>query len=294
MRYQHRTERLDYQPCRYGSSRILFRGPAKRVAGEYFVCIGDTETFGPFIETPFPQAIEYVTGTSTINLGCRHAGIDAFNSAPGLIDICSMAQVTVVQIMGAHRLSNRFFTVDPRNNQRFVRASKKFKELYPEVDFTEIETTSDLLTTIANVGQDRLHLLRQEMQSAWVARMRTLLRQIAGKKLLLWMADHRPFSRATGGTICRDPLFVDRSMLDAVTPYADGLVEVIAAKHEIESGRSRLIHSEHEAQAAAEVLGPVVHDRTAQMLEPVLRFLSGKSDASQTTPAGAASLAEAV
>ena len=45
---------LDYFPCRYGKSKLLFRGPRKRMAGEFLAMIGGTETYGKFIEKPFP------------------------------------------------------------------------------------------------------------------------------------------------------------------------------------------------------------------------------------------------
>lgn len=264
---------IDYQPCRYGASKILFRGPAKRVAGQYVAYLGGSETFGRFIRTPYPELLENTSGIASINLGCMRAGIDAFNTSPGLVDICSMAQVTVVQVMGAPNMSNRFYAVDPRHNDRFLRASKKFKELYPEVDFTEFDRTDHMLTALAQVGRDRLHMVRHEMQCAWVARMRTLLDQIDGLKVLLWLSDHAPYSKATGGTICRDPLFVDRAMLNAVTDYADALVEVVATPDEIAIGREQLVFSDFEQAEAQEMLGPLVHQRVTEALAPVLRDL---------------------
>ena len=241
--------------------------------GEYLTFLGGTETFGQFIETPYPDIIEGQTGLPAINLGCRHPGIDTFNTSPGLIDICSMAQVTVIQIMGAANMSNRFYTVDPRHNERFIRASKRFKEIYPEVDFSTFETTDQLLCTLAEVGPDRLGLVRQEVQSAWVARMRTLLGQIDGKKVLLWMSDHRPYCADTGGTICRDPLFIDRAMLNAVKDYADALIEIVGTQGEILAGRSDMVFSEIETFEAQKMLGPMVHERTAIAIQSTLAAL---------------------
>lgn len=261
---------IDYAPCRYGSSKIRFRGPARRVRGDYMAFIGGTETFGRFMEMPYPAMLEAQVGLPAINLGCQNAGIDAFVSSPELMDICSMAQVTVIQVLGAPNMSNRFYTVDPRHNNRFLRASKRFKEVYPEVDFTEFERTEHMLTALAQIGPDRLPALRQELQSAWVARMRTLLKQIDGKKVLLWLADHAPYSKAQGGTICRDPLFVDRAMLNAVASEADALVEVVAAPDEIAEGQRDLIFAEFEQIESKEVLGPVVHSRVTEALARIV------------------------
>lgn len=274
---------LEYHPCRYGSSKILFRGPARRVRGDYVTFLGGTETFGRFIETPYPDLIEQATGMTSINLGCLRAGVDAYLTSPGLLDICAMSKATVIQIMGAPNMSNRHYTVDPRHNERFLRASKRFKDIYPEVDFTEFDLTSHMLTALARIGPDRLHLVRHEMQCAWVARMRSLLGQIEGRKILLWMADHAPYSTATGGTICRDPLFVDRAMLNAISDYADELVEVVARREEIEAGRDHMVFAEMEYGAAQEMLGPIVHERVADALQPVLTSLTGPAAAQHET-----------
>jgi len=282
---------LDYHPCKYGASKILFRGPQKRLRGDFFTFLGSTETFGRFIAAPFPDLIEQATGIASINLGCIRAGVDSYMSSTGLLDICAMSRVTIVQIMGAPNMSNRFYKVDPRHNERFLRASKTFKTIYPEVDFSEFDLNSHMLTALARIGPERLHLVRQEIQSAWVARMRTLLGRIDGKKVLLWLADHAPFSNATGGTICRDPLFIDRSMLNAVKPFADTLIEVVGDKSDIERGLDQMIYSEMEHGSAQEMLGPIVHQRTANELEPVLMELITKPTTTQLEPSESALLA---
>ncbi len=45
---------LDYVPCRYGKSKLLFRGPKRKLTAPYVAMIGGTETYGKFVETPFP------------------------------------------------------------------------------------------------------------------------------------------------------------------------------------------------------------------------------------------------
>lgn len=270
----HTNSSLNYAPCRYGASKALFRGPAREIEGDYLAVLGGTETFGRFIETPYPALLEAATGRMTVNLGCMQAGIDAVLST-SMTEICSGAQATVLQILGAPTLSNRFYTVDPRNNERFLRASKSFKALYPEVDFGAFDRVDHMLTALARLDADRLSRLRQEVQTAWVARMRTLLGQIEGPKVLLWLSDHAPYSKATGGTICRDPLFVDRAMLNALQDHADALVEVVATPEEIAQGRSRMVFDAFDQAAAQQMLGPVVHDRAVEALTPVLADLVG-------------------
>lgn len=267
---------LDYKPCRYGTSKLLFRGPPRNVQGDYVAFLGGAETFGRCIESPFPELVEHATGITAINLGCLGAGIDAFYHSPGLIELCSMAQVTVIQILGAPNMSNRHYTVDTRHNDRFLRASRPLKDIFPEVDFAAASTTADVLAALARAGGDRLSSVRRELQDAWVGRMRALLDRIEGRKVLLWLADHPPYSAADGGTICRDPLFVDRAMLNAVRGSADALVEVVARREEIAAGRGSMVIDPLMGPAARTILGPVVHARAAEALAPVLLNLTGR------------------
>ena len=60
---------LDYFPCRYGRSRVLFRGPKRPLDGPYVAFLGGTETYGRFIETPFPALVEPALGQACINFG---------------------------------------------------------------------------------------------------------------------------------------------------------------------------------------------------------------------------------
>ncbi len=262
------TEALDYNPCRYGTSRLLFRGPQRDLHGGYVACLGGSETFGQFIPHPYPSLLEEALDLPCANLGCRDAGVDTFMTCPGLIEIAGKAQVTVIQVLGAANMSNRLYNVDPRRNHRFIRATKRLKELYPEVDFREFELTGHMLTALARVCQTRLQSVRREVQTAWVSRMKTLIERINGPVVLLWLSDHRPYSKETGGTITQDPLFVDRAMLNEIC--ADGaaaLIEVVAGQSEIDDGLAEMVFNPLETPAAHELLGPVVHRRTALALQ---------------------------
>jgi len=267
-------EALDYNPCRYGTSRLLFRGPQRDLQGGYVACLGGSETFGQFIRHPYPALLEEALDLPCANLGCRDAGIDTFMTCPGLIDIANKAKATVIQVLGAANMTNRLYNVDPRRNHRFIRATRRLKELYPEVDFREFELTGHMLTALARVCQDRLQIVRREVQTAWVARMRTLIGRIGGPVVLLWVSDHHPYSKEMGGTIVRDPLFVDRAMLDAVCRGGDArLVEIVADTAEIESGFEEMVFDPMDRAAAQEMLGPHAHRRAALALQHNLTSL---------------------
>lgn len=264
------TKGIDYQTCRYGSSKILFRGPARKLQGDYIAFLGGSETFGRYIPNPYPDLIEMQTGVTSVNLGCIDAGLDCYAASHDLLEICSNAAATVIQILGATNMSNRFYTVDQRHSDRFLRASKQFKEIYPEIDFSTFTHISEMLVKLGKTDPDRLHQLRQEIQTAWVARMRALLRNIQGPKVLLWLADHAPFSYGSGGTICRMPLFIDRAMLNALKTDETSMIEVVATAEEIRMGRQEMVFTQQDLPHLPEILGPIVHKRVAAQIAPIL------------------------
>ena len=96
---------LSYAPCRYGASRMLFRGPRRRLDRPYIAFIGGTETYGKYIEKPFPVLVEKAMRQTCVNFGCVNGGIDVFIKDPTIMEICNEADLTVVQIMGADRKS---------------------------------------------------------------------------------------------------------------------------------------------------------------------------------------------
>ncbi len=68
------TEAVNYFPCQYGASKLLFRGPRRKLRGDFVAFLGGTETYGKFIEAPFPMLLEYETGLKSVNLGCANVG----------------------------------------------------------------------------------------------------------------------------------------------------------------------------------------------------------------------------
>ncbi len=264
---------LDYFPCRYGTSKQLFRGPRRRIEGDFIAFLGGTETYGKFIETPYPALIEHGTGIRSVNLGCMNAGVDVYCHDKSLLDICTKARVTVIQAMGAQNMSNRFYAVHPRRNDRFLKASTLLQKIFPEVDFTEFSFTRHLLSRLKQISPEKFTMLRHELKEAWLARMRMLLSQIDGKVVLLWLADHAPSKRERNEFAMGDPLFVDRAMLDSLTGAVTRTVEIVATPEERAAGLERMSFGELERPAAEEMLGPVLHERLAAALVPVLKTM---------------------
>jgi hypothetical protein len=267
---------LNYAPCRYGNSRILFRGPRRRLDEPYVAFVGGTETYGKFIEAPFPALVESQIGVTCANFGIANAGVDVFLNDAALIDAANGAQATVLQVVGANNLSNRFYTVHPRRNDRFISASPVLASIYPEVDFSEFHFTRHMLNILYQVSPERFSVVRSEVQSAWSARMNLLLSRIYGPVCLLWFSDREPgkeHDQTANPADCGDPLFVTGKMLDNLRTRVSCLVNAKPSSEALAAGTQGMVFDEMEALAAKRMMGPKCHMEVAHRLGHILKNL---------------------
>ena len=262
---------LDYLPCRYGNSKVLFRGPRRSLDSPFVAFFGGTTTYGKYIQTPFCDRVEARLGVTCANFGSVNGGVDLLASDPFLRDVSTRASVSVIQITSPRNMSNRFYRVHPRRNDRFVQASEMLRAMYRDVDFAEFNFTNHMLQRLVTVSPDRFDPVLDELRLAWVARMRLVLSQISGKSVLLWASARRPEDRAVD--IDADPAFVTRTMLDQITPMATHYVEVVSTDAAKAAGTEGMILGELDVPAASQMLGPHMHNDIATAVYPVLRNL---------------------
>ena len=259
--------------CTYPGSRLPVRAPCARLEGHYLAFLGGSETFGRFVATPFPALLDRRLEQTCVNLGSINAGLDAVLGDAGAMRIAAAAALTVVQLPDAQNLTNGFYRVHPRRNDRFLAACAPLTELYPEVDFTEIHFTRHLLTALHRRCPDRFASLRAELQRLWVTRMHRLLRGLGGRALLLWLhdGDDRPRSDAPLGG---EPLLVSRTMVDRVSRQARGLVEVpVTAAGKLEGETRKMDFGPLQRPTAEHMLGPAMHARIADRLGDAIAAL---------------------
>ncbi|MCL4187211.1 MAG: hypothetical protein KJZ85_06340 [Rhodobacteraceae bacterium] len=264
---------LDYAPCRYGTSKLVFRGPARPLAGEFCLALGGAETYGKFVARPWPALAEDRLGLPVVNMGCMNAGADVFLHDGAVRSAAAAARVTVVQVTGAHNLSNRFYSVHPRRNDRFVAATPALRALFPEVDFTEFAFTRHLAAALAARSRRRFAVLAETLRACWVERTRTLMGLAGGEAVLLWVAGHPPEAEGAGTDPACDPLLVTRAMIEAVRPAAARVVEVVASPAALAQGTAGMQFPALDAPAAAGLPNPAVHAEVAAALAPALAGL---------------------
>jgi hypothetical protein len=270
MAYERLDEgQLDYSPCRYGSSKLLFRGPRQDLDDGYLAFLGSTETYGKFVLSPFPALVAQKTGMTAINLGCVNAGVDTYHDDTTVQRICWNARACVVQVMGAHKLSNRFYSVHARRNDRFLGAASLLRRLYPEVDFAEIHFVGHLISTLSAGSDERFALVRKELRRAWAVRMRRLISRIRVPVVLLWAAARAP-EEGGNDPAGAEPLFLTREMIEDLRPRVAGFVEVSLSADADDQPPTGMVFPEVELAAARELPGQDAHSEIASAVATAL------------------------
>lgn len=270
---------LDYMPCRYGSSKILFRGPRRRLDRPYIAFLGGTETYGKFLAEPYPALVEARLGRVCVNLGAVNAGADIYLNDPALLEVIAGAEAVVIQVMGAQNISNRYYAVHPRRNDRFLQASEVMKAVFRDVDFTEFHFTRHMLQALRELSADRFAIVETELKAAWIARMGQLIDAARGPVLMHWFAPRRMAedgARDLADPAQSEPLFVDPAMLKVLGPKLAGLVTTVPSDAALRAGAEGMIFSQMEAPVARTQMGVMAHQEAADQLIAALAALLPK------------------
>ncbi len=261
---------LDYNAVALPGSALRFRGPQADTIEPDVVCIGGSETFGRFIHAPYPAQLDAALPGAVLNLGVVNAGLDVMINDPAIVGSVGAAGAVVLQITSAHNMTNRFYTVHPRRNDRFVTASTMLRTIYPQVDFTEFHFTRHLLTHLRAVSEDRFEIVRTELEAAWVARMRRFISDITAPVHLLWLSNRAP-DAPEDPQLLQDPLFVTARMLEQVEADAASLTITCPDRAEMENSVQGKFFGPREEAAARLLPGPQLHERAATELLQHLR-----------------------
>lgn len=262
---------LDYEPCQYPGSAMTFRGPQSNLDAPFVLCLGGSETFGKFASDPFPDRLGDRLGRRVVNMGAMNAGVDLFLHDPAIKAGIEAAEAVILQVPGAANMSNRFFTVHPRRNDRFLKASTMLRTIFREVDFTEYHFTRHMLSALQDRSEERFTILVDELRIAWQARMTQLLTRITVPVHLLWLSHRAPTEpAAVQYDLGYDPLFVTGDMLNQVAPLAASLTVNVWNDDGSTPQRRGLAFANGEEAAARVMPGPADHERVSQALAALL------------------------
>lgn len=166
------------------------RGRLLRLRGrprDYVLFVGGQETAGRQVAEAYPALLEQWMGLRCVNLGRPDGGLESYWCDAQLIARARAARLVVVQVPGLLGQCNRFYTVHPRRNDRFLRANTPLRQLYPEADFSRIAFVGHLLSMLEQIDAARSEQIYQELQLRWMARVRLTLKVFARPAVLLWL-----------------------------------------------------------------------------------------------------------
>lgn len=248
--------------CRYGASKLMFRGPRRKMDNPYVAFLGGSETYGQHVKIPFVALVEEDVIQDCVNLGVVNAGLDAFVNDPEMLAIASKSEQVVVQILGAQNLSNRFYRVHPRRNDRFIEPSALLSAIYRDVDFTEFHFIKHMLETLQMVSPERFATVRDELQMAWLSRMLLLVQSIDRDVVLLWLQYNED-----GGGLGPEPLAITAAMIDQLRPSVRDVIEVSVIPARLTGEVESMVFGQMQAPAAGHLIGPSAHRQIADALK---------------------------
>ena len=262
-------ELIDYKNYRFGRSRQRFRGPKPNLDTPYIAFIGGSETYGKFVEAPFPQLVEQKVGVTCANWGSAEAGPGFFIKDPVILEATSCAEIAVIAVMGAVNNSNRLYSVFKRRNARLRSTNQMLDILFPELDLGQFRFAHNMLYKLYKANPSNFKAVQLELREAWKARMRELLDDIETVRVLLWISTRTPdeeFSVDEKSAYVTPPAFVDREMLEAVAPMADLVIEYVPDPDLAGGSDGGLLARSEDEANAWRYPGQAMHQQVADLL----------------------------
>lgn len=279
MSFQHHGADANlYAPCYYREIRTPFRGPKRDLNGAYIACLGGAGHFGKFLKRSLPDILEAELGLPAVNLGQVNGGVD-FMTCPEVLDVARGAIATVVDLVGAHNLSNRFYRVHPFHNDRVIGTLPPMQAVVPGLDSTDVHFTRHLLSTMQTTAPSRTETVFEDLRQVWLERMHRLFDALPGPVILLWMGG-APVPAEANDPLARLP-FLD---VNIVAQLADKAVDFIVVDrpgfprdfHGMQfpadaEAQLKLLPTAREVEFAAKALLPAIR-RLAPRAQPLTKF----------------------
>lgn len=180
----HRAE-PDVPTCRIGNSPLAFRAQSLGAGRPDCVVLGSGLSFGRFVAEPWPAILARLSGQRVVNLAVPQTSPEAWLRDEVLMALAVRAHRILIELPDCQRLSNRFFQVHPRRNDRVVQILPPLTALYPEADFMDYLFTGHLLRHLERLCHRRFALVREALEQAWSDRMSSLISELPGEVTLL-------------------------------------------------------------------------------------------------------------
>jgi len=267
---------FDYQLVRVpGADDQPFRGPLADLSGGYIACIGAAQTYGRFVERPFPALLADKVHLPCLNLGRGGVG-PRFWLQPRLLELLHTAKLIVVQVMAGRSASNSLFDNaeggDLMGRVRATGERMRFEQFLERL--------------VARGDRQLCRRTVEETRDDYVATMRQLAAALRRPTVLLWISRRRPAYTCDwsdpGAILQHFPQLIDQGVVDRIRPLFGALVECVseaglpqrlwAAKAPIDGtrlGADGFLYNDYYPS-------PPMHELAAELLAPVVRRELGR------------------
>jgi Domain of unknown function (DUF6473) len=279
---------IDYELHQLPGLEGAFRGPPIHT-NEYLACLGGAQTFGRFVQTPFPRLISHAIGIESLNLGRGGAGPSFYYSDSTLLGYINRARFVIVQVLSGRSQSNSLFCTTNHGMLGLNLAEGR------EV------TANDFYTWLMNQDEQLVRKIVAETRDNYVLAMTQLLHAITPPKILLWLSVRSPeYPEHWGLPVWRlwgeFPQLVNREMIDRLQTHADIYVECISRRGLPQrlfdrSGNPTSFKPFHPFGGTTMKTensyypSPEMHEDAAALLIPACREILSRAKSSQSMPA---------
>ena len=183
--YQQRDiDIVDYQEFTLPGCPAPFRGPCfdPQVAapGSYFTCLGAAQTFGCFVDRPFPEIVAERTGLKALNLAVGGTGPGFYLQYPSLIAAMNRGRFVILQCMAARHESNSRFEADG------------YVEFVKDRVHGDSVDSGTAWRRVIDEEFDKAPCYVAESRASWLATMRKLVDAITVPVVFFWFSRREP------------------------------------------------------------------------------------------------------
>ena len=231
-------EVIDYQIYCLGQEKNPFRGPKVNLYDtSYISFLGAAQTFGRFVENPFPKIVANSMKLPCLNLGIAGCGPEFYIRQKDLINIINQSKIAVIQVMSGRSVTSPWIQIDPIVNANLRPNPSLFSGLPHKYDNGAFRPAYETFSYIyKELDKNQMKEMIEEHRQCWVNRMIQLAKLLTVPKILFYFSRRKPeyesdyssmegiFGEDVGGF----PQLVNQGMLNSVKPHFTMYLECVS------------------------------------------------------------------
>ncbi|MEM1389522.1 MAG: DUF6473 family protein [Pseudomonadota bacterium] len=216
---------IDYDLWFLSNNSPALRGPRSNLSetdlSNTICCIGAAQTFGRFVEDPYPAQIGRLLQQPALNLGVSGAGPGLYLAQQELMKLLEQAGTVIVQAMSARSVSAGIFETMANNGVlKFLEGPHKDKQMLAQQAY---------LLLRKDLGEEAYREQVSKAQAQWVNLYKELAQRLTGRRVFLWLSSHKPGDnvRLESSPLGVFPHLVTDEMVSKIAPFFDDIVECV-------------------------------------------------------------------